>query len=539
MDIESIVSLVCVALAISSGFYVFVINPKGAVNRAYFYTCMGIMTWLLMFFISRNYALPDNYFGHNWYRIAYCGFNFIPLFAFNFIIHFLKMEKYKKWTQFNVLYGLAMCYVILKTNFLISGVRQYPWGTYPAAGPYNAFLLGYMVLLVVFCFKSLLPVVSNKENPQKVRMQANYVLTAFCFLILAAVDIIPSYGIKVYPFGAVPTTFFHLIIAYAIVRHQLMDINAVIQQSIVYSALLTALTFVYLLSIVTFERIFQNFVGYQSMAGSIVITIMIAILFNPMKSYIQNILDRTFFKGTAMEIAAQNEMLRQEITQSERYKTLTSLTSGIIDEIKNPLTALKGYAHFLDQKANDKEFIQKYRGVKKAEIQKINDLLKHLSDYSNPAPLARTSIHIKDFLDKATNLLKSRFLEHKIEVKKEFQAKDDLHLNVDANQLQQALSNIMVNAVEAMPNGGALTIATEEDEDGGNYRIIIRDSGGGVAKENILRLYDPFFTTKPGHTGLGLAITQGIIENHKGKIRVKSEPGEGAEFTIELPLAVG
>lgn len=539
MDFESIVSLVCLALAISSGFYVFVINPKSAVNRAYFYTCMSIMVWLLMFFIARNYALPDNYFGRSWYRIAYCGFNFIPLFAFNYIIHFLKIEKYKRWTQFNIIYGLGMCYLILKTDLLVAGLRDFPWGAYPAAGPFNALLLGYMVLLVVFCFKSLLPVVSGKETPPKQRLQAKYVLVALGFLVLAAVDIIPSYGINIYPFGAIPTTFFHLIIAYAIVRHQLMDINAVIQQSIVYSALLTTLTFVYLLSIVTFERVFQNFMGYQSMAGSIVITIMIAILFNPMKSYIQNILDRTFFKGTAMEIAAQNEMLRQEITQSERYKTLTSLTSGIIDEIKNPLTALKGYAHFLDQKANDKEFIKKYRGVKKAEIQKINDLLKHLSDYSNPAPLARKSVHIQNFLEETMNLLKSRFLEHKIELKKEFQAKADLQLKIDVNQLQQALSNIMVNAVEAMPGGGTLTVATEMDEDEGHYRIMIRDTGGGVAKDNLLKIYDPFFTTKEGHTGLGLAITQGIIENHKGKIQVKSEPAQGSEFTIELPLAEG
>ena len=323
-------------------------------------------------------------------------------------------------------------------------------------------------------------------------------------------------------------------LTYAILRYQLMDIQIIIKKSIVYSILLTIVSGLYFMSVIIFERYFQNVVGYQSALFSIFTIVVIAMLFAPLKSRIQDFVDKTFFKKTALEMAQENELLRQEITQSERYKTLASLTGGIVDEIKNPLTTLVGYSHFFDQRLDDKEFLTKFSGVLKKELSKINELTQHLTDYSNPAPISTQKTDMAKLLNETIGLLKSNLMEHKIELTKSFKAPEGTQLLIDASQIRQAVSNIVMNAIEAMSNGGALVVATEMDEE--RYRIRVRDVGPGIPREELSRIFDPFFTTKKQHTGLGLSIAQGIIQNHNGKLRVKSEEEKGTEFVIELPL---
>jgi two-component system NtrC family sensor kinase len=107
----------------------------------------------------------------------------------------------------------------------------------------------------------------------------------------------------------------------------------------------------------------------------------------------------------------------------------------------------------------------------------------------------------------------------------------------DENQLQQVFLNIMLNAYQAMPNGGQLRIASRAD--GKEVQVIFADTGSGISQENLKRIFDPFFTTKEvgEGTGLGLSISYGIIEQHGGTIEVESEPGTGSTFTVKLPIA--
>src|SRR6202030_976291 len=108
----------------------------------------------------------------------------------------------------------------------------------------------------------------------------------------------------------------------------------------------------------------------------------------------------------------------------------------------------------------------------------------------------------------------------------------DLHMQADGEQLRRALSNLVLNAIDAMPGGGTLRISSEKKD--GRVRVSVSDSGHGLTEEECARLFTPYYTTKQHGTGLGLAIVQSVVSDHKGTITVRSEPGQGATFRIEL-----
>jgi signal transduction histidine kinase len=138
-------------------------------------------------------------------------------------------------------------------------------------------------------------------------------------------------------------------------------------------------------------------------------------------------------------------------------------------------------------------------------------------------------------IDDTAEVLSSKFIDHKIRAIKAFYADQGLQVLVDPNQLRQALLNIFLNAIEAMPHGGELRIETKQSVH--HFEIMIGDTGRGIPKEDLPQIFDPFFSRKDHGTGLGLAITQSLIENHKGTIEVRSVVGSGTEVRIRLPLA--
>ena len=186
---------------------------------------------------------------------------------------------------------------------------------------------------------------------------------------------------------------------------------------------------------------------------------------------------------------------------------------------------------------NEPAFFHTYAAREKQEIEKINSLLEHLTNYSNPAQATTQETNVHKLLNETVGMMKADLTEKNIKLIKEFKAPEDAELKADSSQLRQAFSNILTNAIEATPEGGKLYVGTEEVE--GSLRVIVRDTGEGIKVEDVSKIYDPFFSRKEGHTGLGLTVTRGIVENHQGKIRVRSEAAWGTEFVVELPVLVG
>ncbi len=161
-------------------------------------------------------------------------------------------------------------------------------------------------------------------------------------------------------------------------------------------------------------------------------------------------------------------------------------------------------------------------------------MIHQLLDYGKPAPLSIKETDIHKLVNDTIDILNSKFIDQKIGVDKHFLVDQDLRIPVDPNQLRQALLNIFLNALEAMPIGGQLKIETNQSSK--DFEITVSDTGSGISKEDLPQIFDPFFSKKDHGTGLGLSITQSLIENHNGTIEVKSAIGSGAEFKIKLPL---
>ncbi|MBP9854371.1 MAG: hypothetical protein KBD53_05850 [Candidatus Omnitrophica bacterium] len=259
----------------------------------------------------------------------------------------------------------------------------------------------------------------------------------------------------------------------------------------------------------------------------------------------QKYLEKYFFKSTQEEMMFENEKLRQEITQTEKYKTLATLASGIAHEIRNPLTVIKTFNEYLPARHNDKEFVKKYSQLTNKEIDRISELVNRLMEYSKPNPPKFTDVPVKKLLNQSVDTLNHHLLNKHVHYDRHISINDDLIMRLDPNQIHQALMNIILNAIEAMPNGGELLVRAEviprqiksSIKHNQILEIIITDTGLGIVEEHIKQIFDPFFTNKDFGTGLGLAIVQSIIENHHGRISVKSKVGVGTSVVIEIPIS--
>lgn len=378
---------------------------------------------------------------------------------------------------------------------------------------------------------------------------------------------LPGFGINIFPFGNFLVPIYGLILAYAVLKHQLLDIDFVLRKSVIYSVLIAFISLLYLLTVFLLERFAQGLFGYRSLVISIFTAFGLGLIFVPLRHRIQQLVDRYFFKGTQQEIALQNAQLRQEVAQSDKYKTLSTLASGVAHEIKNPLTSIQTFCEYLPRKLDDREFLLKFSRLVGLEVDRIDGMVHELLDYSKPAPLALKKTDINKLIEDTLNTLNSQFIKNHIEVifkssdvpdaptysnsrktsgvgtptealaerRSSHPSHESVFLNIDANRIKQALLNLFLNAIEAMPKRGQLAVETTIHHS--LFTIHIKDTGSGIPPEDLKHIFDPFFSRKDNGTGLGLAIVQGIVEQHKGKIKIESKVGVGTVVKLEFPIA--
>ncbi|RLC57591.1 MAG: hypothetical protein DRI80_14800 [Chloroflexota bacterium] len=227
--------------------------------------------------------------------------------------------------------------------------------------------------------------------------------------------------------------------------------------------------------------------------------------------------------------------LEAQLVHSARLVTVGQLAAGFAHEINNPLTSILGYAYQVRKAVADDSPIARDMDVIISQAQRISRMTRHLLDFSRPDPGCKSSCEIHHVLNQALDLLKYRMKT--IEVKREYDPRVP-PIPASASQLEQVFLNLFLNAIEAMPGGGTLTIRTGLVHGAGSdlVRIAISDTGQGIPPEHLNNIFRPFFTTRDeGGTGLGLYISHNIIHNHAGSIVVESTVGVGSTFTILLP----
>ncbi len=226
-----------------------------------------------------------------------------------------------------------------------------------------------------------------------------------------------------------------------------------------------------------------------------------------------------------------------QMAQTEKLAAIGQLAAGVAHEVNNPMGVIQCYARLIaksqepdSQAVRDAEIIQKH-------IQQCQKVVADLLNFARVSESRKQTARIDDCLDEVVSLVEPHYNKKGITVSVA-KAPDLPPAEVDEAQFKQVLMNLVINAVQSMPDGGRLTVAADCDEAAGALRVSVADTGMGIGEKDIRRIFEPFFTTKdPGKgTGLGLSVSYGIIQQHGGDIRVESVPGEGSTFTVMLPL---
>jgi signal transduction histidine kinase/putative methionine-R-sulfoxide reductase with GAF domain len=229
------------------------------------------------------------------------------------------------------------------------------------------------------------------------------------------------------------------------------------------------------------------------------------------------------------------EEAQTNLVQAEKAAAIGRLTASLAHEINNPLQSLNNCLHLSLRPELSAEKKEVYLSLAQDEMERLIEIVNRMLNFYRPAAAeTRSETSVNRLLTDVLALV-SKQLEHRnVEVELELDPALP-HISAIANNLLQVFMNLILNAVDAMPDGGRLTVATALLE-GDRVEVTIKDTGRGIAPEDISRIYEPFFTTKDNGTGLGLSITYGIIEAHDGEISVDSTLDVGSTFSIVLPV---
>jgi len=246
--------------------------------------------------------------------------------------------------------------------------------------------------------------------------------------------------------------------------------------------------------------------------------------------------------ATYRELSESHQRLKEsqeQLIQAEKLTSLGQLAASIAHEINNPLSGVLAYTQLLAKKVRGdnipKEVALGYLSKMEAELTRSTKLIRSLLDFARQSPPAFRQLNLNDVVNRAFDLAAhSAELQH-VQIVRELDPSLP-NLMADFDQLHQVCTNLILNAIQAMPQGGKLTLRTSVNN--GQLKIEVQDTGCGISPENMRKLFTPFFTTKHEvkGVGLGLAISYGIIQRHHGRIEVQSKKGEGTTFTIYLPL---
>jgi signal transduction histidine kinase len=229
----------------------------------------------------------------------------------------------------------------------------------------------------------------------------------------------------------------------------------------------------------------------------------------------------------------ENRQLREEFVRKERQAALHLLSAGIAHDIRNPLVTIRSFLSLLPSEKDDPEFMGEFREAALSEVQRIASLVDQLVAFARPSGSRREKLLVGEVLERAASFLGAEAERRGVPVR--CQSAEGLSLVGDFQRLVQAVSEVVLNALQASPKGDAVRVEAREDE--GVVAISVEDGGEGIREEDLPRVFDPFFTTREPDegAGLGLTLVRAIVEDHGGRVGIESRPGDGTRVSIRLP----
>lgn len=224
----------------------------------------------------------------------------------------------------------------------------------------------------------------------------------------------------------------------------------------------------------------------------------------------------------------------EQLKRADRLSAIGELSASLAHEIRNPLGSIEGAAQILEQPQTTEEMRREFLGVIRKESRRLNRLLANLLDFARPRPPEFQAIDVRPVIDSVVTLLAHTAEQSGIQLRKHLSPSLP-SVESDSEQLKQVILNLTINAIQAMPEGGAIEISATENNDEGIV-IAVRDQGVGIPGENVEKIFDPFYTTKDGGTGLGLSVAHQIITRHGGVITAERNPDRGMTFSVLIPI---
>lgn len=235
------------------------------------------------------------------------------------------------------------------------------------------------------------------------------------------------------------------------------------------------------------------------------------------------------------DVTRMQEM-EKEVQRHERLVALGKMAAGVAHEIRNPLSSIKGLATLLGSGDRENRREEQAARLLVSEVERVNRSISELLDFARPQALDFRPVKLNELLNNSLQLVKADAQSLGVELKLQ-PASEPPTIRLDADRITQVLLNLYLNSLQAMPDGGTLEVGMDWKPETGKVTIRVRDTGGGIAPEILPRITDPYFTTKPEGSGLGLALVQKIIDDHGGRMEFASQPNQGTTVTITLPAA--
>jgi two-component system sensor histidine kinase PilS (NtrC family) len=241
--------------------------------------------------------------------------------------------------------------------------------------------------------------------------------------------------------------------------------------------------------------------------------------------------------GVCQDLSSIKQM-EQRMRQADRLAAVGRLSANMAHEIRNPLASISGAVEALARDLPPDHTRGQLVEIVLRESARLNQIVGDFLEYARPAPMVPLEINMAEILDEVLLLIEHRSLPANLKVAREYG--DTLATRADPQRLRQAIWNLCLNAVQAMPDGGELRVGARPlRERGGRLQISITDTGQGIADGDLPHIFEPFFSTKPEGSGIGLALVYRVVEEHGGSIEVRSRVGEGTTFILTLPAPDG
>lgn len=515
-------------------------NHSSRAHQLFFLLCLSVVPWPFALGVMLNLHQATDVVW--WTKAGHITCTIGPAVYFDFVITYLGLREHRRFRSLAYAYYAYIPFAVYGTlatdwYFLPAEVYRYSWGPYAKGGWMAAMDAAFGATVALTSWLLMF------QRMRSLRRQADlqeynrfkYLVAALGFFSFALLDYLPKYGMPILPVGSLFILGFAATVTYAILKHQVLDFTIAIRRTAIYSILAALITAVYLVVVLVMERGFQGFFGYRSLVTNVVVGFAIALGFNPLRDVVQRLVDRWFFTKSTPALVEENERLRQEVAQSDRMKAVATLAAGMAHEIKNPLTSIKTFAEYLPQKYDDPQFRDRFAKIMAQEVDKMNALVHRLLEFARPAEPQLKLVSLKRVIDETLDLLQGTLLKNQIQTQTIFDPTDTIY--ADEGQLKQALLNVILNSIEAMPGPGRIAVSTVRQN--GSIAIVVADSGPGIAKKDFQHIFDPFYTTKAGGTGLGLSVVHSIVRQHGGRVAVESEIGKGTTIRMVLPVQQG